>query len=699
MQTRIAEDAPMKILHELPKRLRIQNPLLHDPELDPPYLEAMLMNIDGVTSVRINVKAACAIVGYDGRANTREAILALMGHLPPAVFLAAHTRIEEPDPVGTSAKVLTALATHFLPQSVAAPISAALALPHLLEGGDTLVTEGVKVEVLDAAAIAFSLMRQDYFTTNAIVAMLALGEYMEQTSEHRSTELLKSLLRPQVEAVWVERNGQEIRVAADEVHIGDHVICGAGELIPVDGTVTEGEALVNQSSITGESVPVHTSPGDDVPSGAVVVEGRIKIEARQVGSDTGMARIGRFLENSLRYKSKSQKASDELADRLVPITFGLGILGYLFSRDVKRAASVLTVDYSCAIKLANPVAVRMSMYAAARAGVLLKGADAMDRMARVDTLVFDKTGTLTRGALQVTDILTVEGLSADALLSIAAGAEAHYSHPVADAVVHAAQARNLTLPTTAQVDFIVAHGVSAYVDGRRVLVGSFHFIGEDEGIDCSALNKKAYNMRRQGKSLLYVAREGELLGIIALRDDMRAEAPAVLDDLKKQGVKKIVVLTGDHRTTAKAVCEGIDAIDEIHWELKPEDKARIVGELQAAGHKIAFAGDGVNDAPALVTADVGICMPGGADLAKESAQVVLLKDDLALLAIARRISTETQQTIRNCFNTTIGLNTLILLMASTGRLEPVTSALLHNMTTLGILGYAAASGASRGKTA
>jgi Cu2+-exporting ATPase len=324
-----------------------------------------------------------------------------------------------------------------------------------------------------------------------------------------------------------------------------------------------------------------------------------------------MARISRFLETSLRTRSRAQQRSDELAERLVPTTFALGLGIFLLTRDVRRAAAVLTVDYSCAIKLAGPVAMKTAMYTAAHNGVLLKGAQALDTLTRVDTLVFDKTGTLTRGALEITDIVPAGRMTEEELLALAASAEEHYTHPVARAVVAEAKRRGLTLPSTGQVDFIVAHGVSAYVDESRVLVGSEHFIAEDENINCSRLKRKAGTLRRQGKSLLYVARDDSLEGIIALRDALRPEAPQVLRDLKALGIRRIVALTGDHPDTARAVARRLDGLDEIHWDLKPEDKAAIVKRLQEEGHVLAFAGDGVNDAPALVTADIGICMPGG----------------------------------------------------------------------------------------
>ncbi|GBC63513.1 heavy metal translocating P-type ATPase [Desulfonema ishimotonii] len=678
-----------RIVHELPRRIRFSCPVLHNPALDTAYLEAMLRNIPGVDSVRINLRGISVVVCYDGDPTVKGRITALLNDLPEELWQPDTDRNGTADGLNVAARGIMTLLTPAIPRQIVGPLSTAMSLPTLAEGLETLLTRGVKVEVLDGAAVGLSLLRRDYFTANAIVALLNLGQYLEQLSEDRTTDLLRSLLRPRGETVWAERDGQEVSVPMDELVIGDLVICGPGELIPVDGMVAHGEASVNQSSITGESVPVHVSPASDVFSGSVVEEGRIKIEARQVGAETGMARISRFLETSVRHKSKAQKQSDALADSLVPITFGLGVLLYLITRDISRAASVLTVDYSCAIKVATPVAVKMGMFTAAHCGVLLKGAEAMDALSRVDTVVFDKTGTLTSGQLELTDAVPFNGISPDELLAVAAGAEAHYAHPVAKAVVRAAEMKGVELPPVGQVDFVVAHGVSAYVEEKRVLVGSHHFIHEDEGIDCSAADEAARSLREAGNSLLYVAREEKLVGVIALRDELRPESAQVLRDLKAAGIRKTVILTGDHKDTAEAIAAQLDALDEIHWELKPEDKARIVGNLREDGHYLAFVGDGVNDAPALVSAHVGICMPDGADLARESAQVVLLKEDMNTLVKAREIAVRTRQVIRNCFHSAVGLNSLILLFATTGRFSPLMSAILHNSSTIGILAYAA----------
>ncbi|HHB76203.1 MAG TPA: heavy metal translocating P-type ATPase [Desulfobulbus sp.] len=678
----------LTIVHELDERIRIRSRLLRNPDLDPGYLEAVLESSPGVESARINSRAASVVVLYDGRRATRDTIINALAKLP------ADT-LNGKGQCKTLHSVLSlflqggfVLSLFFLPPFFRAAAAVIYSMPVLTEGVVTLWTRGVKVEVLDGAAVAFCLVRRDYFTAASIVFLLSVGEFLEELSEDRTTGLLKSLLKPQVEKIWIELDGQELEIDIDQAKIGDRVICGAGELIPLDGIVVSGEASINTSSITGESIPVHVEPGVQVFSGSVVEEGRIVFEAKRVGQDTSIARISTFLENSLRYESESQKTSEKLADKLVPVTLGLGITMLAVTRDLEKAAAVLTVDYSCAIKLANPVAVRVAMFTAAKQGVLLKGSQAMDGLARVDTLVFDKTGTLTRGQLKVTDLYGLGTFTDDELLILAAGAEEHYSHPVAAAVVQAARDRGLVPTGASQVDFIVAHGVSAYIDGKNVLVGSRHFIEEDEGINCDAVDDKIAGLQQDGKSLLFVACEERLAGVIALRDELRPEAGEVLAALKQTGIKKIVILTGDAELTARALAAELPAVDEVHWELKPQDKAEIVAGLQQQGCRVGFVGDGVNDAPALVTADVGICLPDGADLAKESAQVILLQEDLNSLYAGRLIALRSQETIKHCFAAAVGLNSTFLLLASLGFIQPVTAALLHNSSTVGILGYA-----------
>ena len=677
----------LTVAHEIPGRIRIRSSFLGDPFVDTGFLEGYLHAISGVEEVRLNKGASSIIIHFGGEPATRLKIVAALENPPPEILSSQHDMSSPPDFTNVIRVGTGLVLTFFMPTPLKGMLSWLMAVPVLSKGVSTIFTSGIKVEVLDATAIGFTLLRRDYFAANSINLMLTFGEYLQQLTEYRSNRLLRRLYRPDVEWVWVELAGVETRVRAEDVRIGDLVVCGPGELIPVDGDVMEGGASVNQSSITGESLPVDIRPGDQVVSGTVIEQGRLKIKAERVGAEATTARISRFIEKSLQDKSCIQTESAALADRLVPITFGLGVGILAVTRDFRTASSVLTVDYSCALKLVSPVAIKTGMNSAAHGGIIIKGAPALESVARVDTFIFDKTGTLTMGAPEVTDLVAFNASTEAEVLALAAAAEAHYKHPVAKAVLREAVSRGVSLPEAVECDFIVAHGVSAFVNSHQILVGNYHFIAEDERVDCSVAESTARRLRAEGKSLFYVAREGKLIGLMGLRDIVRPEAAKVLKQLKSKGVKRVIVLTGDHKETAQALAKDL-GIDEIYWELLPEDKAEIVRKLRDQGHFLAFVGDGVNDAPALITADVGISMPRGADLAKESAQVVLLNEDLRSIVFAREVSQKVMSVVKNNFHMTVGINSLILLLAVTGRVSPVVSAIMHNGSTIGMLGYA-----------
>jgi heavy metal translocating P-type ATPase len=683
-------DAPrIRVVHAVPGRMRLKSALFADPSLDPHYVGALVSAVSGVQSVRINRQARSLVVKHRTDVQVHDDVLARLRALPMDAFLPDIHDDLGPDPLEVGMRVFAAALIPLLPMSLKAGLSWALSAPTLARGVDTLFSEGLKVDVLDAGVRVFSLMRREYFIANTVGALLSFAAYMEHASAGRANDLLKTLLQPTVDSVRVERDGSEALIPYEQAVEGDVVICGPGEMISVDGVVVDGEAAVNASSITGEPVPLHVRVGDRVMSGGLIEDGKLKIEAAAVGADTSMARISRILEKSLRNKSKSQRRSEALADRLVPLTFVAGLGMYALTGSAARAASVLTVDYSCAIKLAAPVAVRTAMHAAGRGGVLLKGAQTLEALAGVDTMVFDKTGTLTRGILEVTDILPLDGWQEDALLALAAGAEEHYGHPAARAVLQSAHERNLVLPKISQVDFIVAHGVSAHVEGRRVLVGSRHFVHEDEGVDCNGVEAEVQALRDQGKTVLYVAREGRLVGLIALRDVLRDEAAATLEALRSQGVTRLIMLTGDHPQSACAIAELLPGLDEVHAGLRPEEKALKIQALKDQGRRLAFVGDGVNDSPALLSADVGICMPMAADLARDAAQVVLLRDDLHGLVLSLGIARRTEEVLRRCLWSAVGINSVLMGLAGAGVIPTLASAALHNASTIGILAYAA----------
>ena len=523
-------------------------------------------------------------------------------------------------------------------------------MPLIIDGAKELFTEGLTSKFLEASAVAISIARQDFLAANSANAMLELGEYIEETTVHKSDDLLKQLAKPNVEEAWVEKNVDgkitEILIKTKDIEIGDIVVVGAGSTIPIDGHIVYGEASVNQVSMTGEAEPVKKQRSDRVISGTVMEEGRIKIWAEHVGSDTATQRIKHYIENSLSEKSSVQLKATKLADKLVPVTLGLAGVAYAFSRDFERVASVLQADYSCALKLATPVAFKTAISKAGHAGIMIKGAKAVEALHSADTFIFDKTGTLTEGELEVVNVTSFdEKWTEDALLNLTASTEEHYFHPVAEAVVKAAKKRGFVHMHHEEVEFIVAHGVKTQVNGKNVLIGSRHFLEEDEGISFKKHKTQIDEMLSNGFTLLYVGYGKKLLGTISLEDRLRSNTKETIQRLKKMGVKNTIMLTGDTLERAEKIAKEV-GIDTVYASLLPTQKASIVKELMDEGKKVAFIGDGINDAPALISAHVGISMSKGADIAKATADVSLLKDDIAAVADAKELAQNTMKLIR-----------------------------------------------------
>lgn len=675
------------LVHEVPGRLRLRVPALRDPGLDLAYLESWMDAVAPVRQARANRSAASITLEYEGGAAARAAILERLsrfpqGDLPPLGV--GEDREADVAPMVTSLLGLAALPW------LTPPAQKLLTFVNqggtLLRGADTLIQRGIKVEVLDALAVGLAAARGEVYTATITGFLLALGEYLERRTERQSDRLLRRLLRPEPAMAWVERDGVLSQISGDQVREGETVVVGLGETIPVDGRVIDGAALVNQAAVTGEDVPVRKEAPRRVVAGSTLVEGRLRIQATQVGSDTTTARIARFIQDSLGKQSDTQRLADELADRRVYLTLVTGGLVYAFTQDLTRLESVFLVDYSCALKLGTPVAFKSGMYAAAHHGVLMKGGQAIEHLAEVDTVVFDKTGTLTHSELAVTDVVMLDpqGCSESDLLALVASVEEHASHPVAKAVVDAARERDLQHITHGEVDYLVAHGLAAEVDGARVRIGSRHYLQEHEGIAFDAHHDLIERLQDEGKILLFIGNDRGPLGLIALRDTLRADAAETLQRLRTLGVSQIVMITGDRRAKAEAL--GLElGLDAVHAEMPPEAKAGVIKALQRAGHKVAFVGDGVNDGPALSVAEVGIAMPRGADIARATADIVLLDDRLAAVAEARDLAARTMRLIRTNFNLAVGINSAILGGAVLGWLSPVMSAVLHNGTTIGIL--------------
>lgn len=561
------------------------------------------------------------------------------------------------------------------------------AIPLLKAGALELVNEGLTSKVLEAAAVGASLIRQDYKAANSTNLMLSIGEYIEESVVAKSDDLIKELAKPQTTHAWVESNGELKKISTKDLKIGDIVVVGQGDSIAVDGYIVDGDASINQVSMTGEAEAVSKSRGDRVLSGTVVVDGRIKIWAESVGENTSTAKILHYMKDCLEEKSKIGQKAYKLADSLVPVTLGLAGLAYLYKGSAAMA-SVLQADYSCALKLATPVAFKSAISYAGKRQILLKGSTALENLSSVDTFVFDKTGTLTHGDLKVESVHVFSPkYDEKTLLNLSASAEEHYFHPVAEAIVRAAKERGFSHINHGEVEFIVAHGVKTSIDNEEVIIGSRHFLEDDEGVDFSIANGEIKELLDKGLTLLYVAKAKELLGVIAMKDEIRHNAKEVLTKLKQNGVKELIMLTGDIKSRAEEVAKEL-GIDRVYSELLPQDKASILEQLKAEGKKVAFIGDGINDAPSLVKADVGISMQKGADLAKASADIGLLRDDFACILEAKMIANETMKKIDKNFSTTVWVNSFILGAATLGFLSPAATAFAHNGTTIALLANA-----------
>jgi len=677
-------------VHLLPGRARFRFRLARGAPFTARAAAREVENLHGVHEARVNPAARSLAVVFDAGETDAERLSAdiLALPLPRSLPPDANGRVKELATVVASGALL--LGTGTLPPGLRMPATVAASLPLYAEALQDLFSEGLNSHVLEAMAVGISTGSGDHVAANTTVFMLALGEYLENSIARRSDDMLKKLLHPDTGLVWVEEGGIERQVEAAELEVGATVVVGAGAAIPVDGTVLSGEAMLNEAAMTGESVPVRRTRGDRVLSGTVVEEGRLRIYAEQVGRGTAAARIADYVEQSLTAKSHTQLNAARLADRLVPGVLGLAGLAWLVSADWQRAAAVLQADYSCALKLATPVAFKSAMYQAGRGGILIKGADVLERLAEADTFVFDKTGTLTTGRLAVTDSITFDRhYSAEEIIDLAASVEEHYFHPLALAVVEAARQHHGRHFDHKEVQFIAAHGVASSIDGQRIVVGSRHFVEDDEGVRIGAAQRKRIDaLFRQGKTLLYIGYGGRLIGVIALKDQPRDSAARTLARLRELGARRLVMLTGDHRDRAAELAREL-GLDEFHAELLPHQKAEIVADMKAAGAKIAFVGDGINDAPALAGAHVGIAMAQGADLARLTSDIALLEDGIERVADAKALANATLKLIDANYRLTIVLtivaNSAILGAAALGWLSPVLASLLHNGTTIGIL--------------
>lgn len=673
------------IIHELPDRLRLRLMVPKGSSVD---ITDGLKGIKGVVSASFNKKTGTLLIRYNGdEVVKKEAIEAIEGVSPGFCLKKAADKGNTSTLTRKKKSVIAAGARLLVSPLFPLPIRIVIALygaaPFFKKGIKALFNRHLNIDVLDSTAIGAAMGIGDYKTAGVISFLLKVGDYLEEWTKDRSRKMLTHAFQISDEYVWVRNNGSEYTVRTSELKEGDIVVVRTGSRIPVDGIVIEGEAMVNQASMTGEPLPVAKRKGLTVYAGTAVDEGMIAVKAIGVGMETRVAKIVRVIQESMSLKADVQNHAEKLAGRLVPYTFLLSGLTYALTGNPVKAASVLLVDYSCAIKLSAPLAIMSGMMRSAREGVLIKGGKFIEKLSNADVFVLDKTGTLTKASPDVVAVVPFNNYSRDYVLRYAACIEEHFPHPVATAIVKKAKEEGIIHEEDhGQVEYVAAHGIAAVVNGKRMLVGSRHFINEDEGIDIGIAKPFIKEFVNRGHSILYAAIDNELAGIIAIEDSLRDDSRGFLNLLKDSGVKRIIMLTGDNEAAARAVAERL-GIREYFGEVFPEGKADILKILKKEeGHVVAMVGDGINDSPALSYADVGISMKHGADIAKEACDILLLDGSLMSILKARDISEKAMDTIKQNFKYIVGINSSLILLGLAGVSTPAFSAFMHNASTV-----------------
>lgn len=571
-----------------------------------------------------------------------------------------------------------------LPYPIRICLTSLRSVKYIWKGLTTLAAGKIEVPVLDATAIGVSVLRSDFNTAGSIMFMLGIGELLEEWTHKKSVDDLARTMSLNVGKVWLVSGGQEVLVPTSQIKAGDKVVVHMGNIIPFDGVVAEGEAMVNQASLTGESVPVRKTVESTAYAGTVVEEGELTILVKEVGGSSRFEKIVKMIEDSEKLKSGAESKAEHLADKLVPYSLGGTILTYLLTRNVTKALSILMVDYSCALKLAMPISVLSAIREASLYNVTVKGGKYLEAVAEADTIVFDKTGTLTKAKPTVVDVVSFNGESTDELLRIAACLEEHFPHSMAKAVVREAARKELVHEELhTKVEYIVAHGISSTLDGKKIIIGSYHFVFEDEQAQIPEGRQELFDQLPEEYSRLYMAIDGKLAAVICIEDPLREEAPEVIRQLKSLGIHKVVMMTGDSDRIAGAIA-GTVGVDEYYSEVLPEDKARFVEQEKQAGHKVIMIGDGINDSPALSAADVGIAISEGAQIAREIADVTIGADNLYEVATLKELSNSLMERIHKNYRMIVGINTGLIVLGVAGIIPPTTSALLHNTSTLWI---------------
>ena len=572
----------------------------------------------------------------------------------------------------------------FLPAPIRAAYTVWRSIAFVWKGVRCLLRRRLEVEVLDALSIGVSVLRGDFSTAGSVMFLLNLGSLLEEWTRKKSLDDLARSMALNVDKVWVRSQGTEVLLPLAKVQPGDEIVGRSGNMVPLDGTVIEGEAMVNQAALTGESMPVRKAKGATVYAGTVVEEGECVFLAKAAGGANRYDKIVAMIEESEKLKSSTENRALELADKLVPWCLAGTVVTYALTCNVTRAISILMVDFSCALKLSMPLAVLSAMRECGTAHITVKGGKYLEALAKADTIVFDKTGTLTRATPQVVDIIPFSNSEKDDVLRLAACLEEHFPHSMANAVVRAAREQGLAHEEMhSEVEYIVAHGIASRVGGERVVIGSYHFVFEDEHCIVPADEQEKFDQMPAEYSHLYMAASGQLVGVICIADPLRPEAASVLRQLHKLGIRNTVMMTGDSYRTAEAIARQV-GVDQFFAEVLPEDKANFVQKAKAEGRTVVMIGDGINDSPALSAADIGIAIHSGAAIAREIADVTIKADSLEELVTLKTIANALQHRVSSNYRFVLSFNSTLIVLGALGILQPAASAMLHNLSTIGI---------------
>ena len=675
------------VKHEIKGRIRVHFCQKRMTFEEADTLQYYLDSQEMITSSKVQERTQDATICYTGE---KSAVIALLRSFQ-------YEKVDVPDVYRQNSgretnreywdKLVTKVVVHygnklFLPMPIRTVITGVKSVKYIYQGIHTLLQRKIEVPVLDATAIGVSMFRGDISTAGSVMFLLGIGEILEEWTHKKSVDDLARSMSLNISRVWLCNDGQEMLVPTTEIQTGDLVRVHMGNMVPFDGTVAEGEAMVNQASLTGESEPVRKYIESMVYAGTVVEEGELTIRVKETNGSSKFDKIVTMIEESEKLKSRLESKAEHLADRLVPYTLlGTGIT-YLLTGNITKAISVLMVDFSCALKLAMPIAVLSAIREASNYHVTVKGGRYLEAMAEADTIVFDKTGTLTKAQPTVKQVVAFNGMSENELLRIAACLEEHFPHSMAKAVVQAAIDRHLVHEELhSKVEYIVAHGISSKINDKKVVIGSYHFVFEDEKCAVPDGMMEAFDKLPSECSHLFMAIDHELAAVICIEDPLREEAAAVVRKLKETGISKVVMMTGDSDRTAKAIAARV-GVDEYYSEVLPEDKASFVEEEKKAGRKVIMIGDGINDSPALSAADIGIAISDGAEIAREIADITVGADGLNELVTLKLISDGLMKRIHKNYRFIVGFNTGLIVLGVAGILQPATSALLHNTSTL-----------------